>query len=167
MIQFLLAAVPIALVWIAVTGKVSLDSLALGYGVGIVVLLLLRQIGIGFTPGRSLDRPFALLIYAGTILWTGLISSLHVVKLVLSPKIELKTGIVKLNTGDLSESQLLTALSAHGINMTPGELVIDIADGGDLYIHCLELEASRPVIEQQQAQRLQLLRRIVGEQANE
>lgn len=166
-IQVLLTALPIALVWIAVTGRVTLDSLALGYGIGLFTLIALRLLGVHFGKVRTLDQPLAILIYGGTILLSGLKSSLKVVKLVLSPKIELETGIVALNTGDLSESQLLTALSAHGINTTPGELVIDIADGGVLYIHCLNLEASSRVIEEEQAQRLRLLRRILGERDRE
>lgn len=163
MIQFLLSAIPIAIVWVAVTGKTSLDSFGLGYVIGLGVIWLMERMDIRFTGVKSLDRIVALLTYVVTILWTSFVSSLHVARMVLRPKIELKTGVIRLNTGDLSESQMLTALSAHGINMTPGEMVIEIADGGDLYVHCLDLEESRPVIEQQQAKRLKLLRRIVGE----
>jgi multisubunit Na+/H+ antiporter MnhE subunit len=85
-----------------------------------------------------------------------------VVKLVLSPKIELKTGIIALQTGDKSADQKLAALSAHGLNMSPGQLVIDFEDGGTLYVHCLDLEASRPTLEAEQARRLHLLHRIIG-----
>lgn len=167
MIQYLLSALPIAIVWIAITGRVSLDSFALGYFLGLVTLAALRLLGIRFGKVRSADQLLAVLIYGGTILLNGFKSSLKVVKLVLSPKIKLETGIVALNTGDLSESQLLTALSAHGINTTPGQLVIDIADGGVLYIHCLDLEASRAVVEPEQARRIHLLRRILGERIHE
>ena len=167
MIQFLVSALPIALAWGAITGRVTLDSLLLGYIIGVASLALLYKMGIRFGKLRSLDQPLAILIYTGTIIWNAFTSSMKVVKLVLSPKIELKTGIVALNSGDLSESQLLTGLSAHGINMTPGQMVIDIADGGVLYIHCLDLEASKPVIEPEQAQRLRLLRRIIGEREND
>jgi multisubunit Na+/H+ antiporter MnhE subunit len=163
MIQFLLSALPIAVIWVAITGRVTLDSLGLGYVLGLFALFVLRLMGIYFDKPLKLDQPVAILTYIVGVLWSGLRSSLKVVKLVLSPTIKLETGIVALHTGDLSESQLLTALSAHGINTTPGELVIDIADGGVLYIHCLDLEASRPVIEQEQAHRLHLLRRILGE----
>lgn len=163
MIAFLLSALPIAVVWVLITGRVTLDSLALGYVIGLFALFVLRQLGIRFDKALTLDQPLALLAYTGGILWNGFRSSLKVVKLVLSPKIKLETGIVALQTGDLSESQLLTALSAHSINTTPGELVIDIADGGVLYIHCIDLEASRKVIEQEQVHRLHLLKRILGE----
>lgn len=163
MIQFLLSALPIAVIWVAITGRVTLDSLGLGYGIGLFTLLALRQLGIKFDKRLTPGQPLALLSYTWGILWNGFRSSLKVVKLVLSPKIELATGVIALQTGDLSERQLLTALSAHSINTTPGEMVIDIADGGVLYVHCLDLEASRPVVEEEQVRRLKLLRRILGE----
>lgn len=163
MLQFLLAGLPLAVVWCLFTGHVTLDSLFVGYVIGVISLLILRRLGIRFGKLHSLDQIVALFIYTGTILLTGFRSSLKVVKMVLAPNIELKTGIIALDTGDLSESQLLTALSAHGINSTPGELVIDIADGGVLYIHCIDLAATKRVVNEEQAKRTQLLRRITGE----
>jgi multicomponent Na+:H+ antiporter subunit E len=167
MMQLLLLALPIAGVWVTITGRVTLDSFALGWLLGVLTLLMLRRIGVRFDNELSLAQPVAILLYTGEILWNGLLSSFKVVKLVLSPRINLATGVIALQTGDLSETQLLTALSAHSINTTPGELVIDIADGGVLYVHCLELEASRKVIEQEQARRLALLRRILRERDHE
>lgn len=167
MIQFLRSAVPIALIWCAITGRVTLDSLLLGYILALVTLISLHLLGIRFGKLRSWDQPVAVVVYIAGILVTAFQSSLKVAKLVLSPQIKLKTGVIALDTGDLSESQLLTALSAHGINTTPGEIVIDIIDGGVLYIHCLDLEASRAAIDNEQKQRLRLLRRILGERDHE
>jgi multisubunit Na+/H+ antiporter MnhE subunit len=130
---------------------------------GLLALFALRLMGIRFDQRLTLDQPVALVLYAWGILWNGFRSSLKVVKLVLSPEIKLATGVIALQTGDLSEEQVLTALSAHAINTTPGEMVIDIADGGVLYVHCIDLEASRKVIDEEQVQRLKLLKRILGE----
>ena len=152
----------ICLVWIGITGQVSLDGLFVGFIVGFLTLALLHRVGVSLPKTVKLGQPIAVLIYTARILWNGLISSFQVVRLVLSPKIELKTGIVALPTGDTSEQQQLAALSAHGINMTPGQLVIDFDDEGTLYIHCLDLDASRPTLESEQARRLRLLRRIMG-----
>lgn len=162
MLQKFTYAPVISLIWVAVTGEVSLEGLFVGFIVGVLTLALLHRVGVNLPKRISGRQPIALLIYTAGILWNGLISSFQVVRLVLSPKIELKTGIVALPTGDTSEGQQLAALSAHGINMTPGQLVIDFDDEGTLYIHCLDLEASRPTLESDQARRLQLLRRILG-----
>jgi multicomponent Na+:H+ antiporter subunit E len=162
MLQILLLSLPISLIWIGVTGQVSPGGFLVGYIVGVLTLLLLSRLGIRFEKTIKPTQPLAFLTYTWLILWNGLSSSVQVVKLVLSPKIELKTGIVALSTGDKSKDQQLAALSAHGINMTPGQLVIDFDDGGTLYIHCLDLEASRPHLEAEQARRTRLLRRIMG-----
>ncbi len=153
------------MVWVALTGKVTLDSLLVGYIVGVFTLFLLRTMGIEFNMTASTRRPFAIVQYVVTLLWSALTSSFKVARLVLSPKIELKTGILALNTGDLSENQMLSALSAHAINMTPGELVIDLEDGGVLYIHCIDVEASRLSLETEQEARLKVLKDIVGDQS--
>lgn len=166
-IQILFLSLPISLIWMGVTGQVSFGSFLVGYVIGILTLLVLARIGVRFQKHIKPGQPLAVITYTGLILWNGLISSFQVVKLVLSPKIELKTGIVALPTGDHSADQQLAALSAHGINMTPGQLVIDFDDNGTLYVHCLDLEASRPTLEAEQARRLQLLRRIMGVNENE
>ena len=157
----------IGLVWVGVTGQAALDSFFVGVIVGLLTLALLHRIGVNLPQTIKIDQPLAVLIYTARILWNGLISSVQVVQLVLSPNIELKTGIVALPTGDTSEEQQLAALSAHGINMTPGQLVIDFDDQGTLYIHCLDLEASRPTLESEQARRLHLLRRVIGVKDND
>jgi len=157
-----LFSLPIALIWVGVTGRLSPGSFLVGYLIGIASFLLLCKLGVRFQKSFRLQQPVALIQYAGLLLWSGLLASIQVVKLVLSPKIELRTGVVALPTGDHSANQQLAALSAHGINMSPGELVIDFDDNGVLYVHCLDLEAARPTLESDQARRLQLLRRMMG-----
>jgi multicomponent Na+:H+ antiporter subunit E len=161
-IQMLVLAVPISLVWMGVTGQVSLGGFVVGYIIGLLTLLLLKAIGVRFDASFKPGQPLAILTYSGLILWDGLVSSFQVVRLVLSPKITLKTGIVALQTGDKSADQQLSALSAHGINMTPGQLVIDFDESGILYVHCLDIDKARPTLESEQARRSRLLRRIMG-----
>jgi multisubunit Na+/H+ antiporter MnhE subunit len=156
-------AIPVALLWVAVTGRVSLGGLAVGYLIGVAILLLLGKAGIRPRRGLSLRQIAAALVYAGRLLADIVVSSLQVARIILSPRPRLQTGILALPSGDRREDQLLTALSAHGINASPGQLVIDIDEMGTLYVHCLDLEASRPVIEAQQRVRLQLLGKVIGE----
>jgi multicomponent Na+:H+ antiporter subunit E len=156
-------AIPIALLWVAVTGRVSLDGLAVGYLIGLAILLLLGRVGIRPRRGLSLRQLGAALVYAGRLLADIVVSSLQVARIILSPRLRLQTGILALPSGDRREDQLLAALSAHGINVSPGQLVIDIDELGTLYVHCLDLEASRPTIEPQQRARLHLLGKLIGE----
>jgi multicomponent Na+:H+ antiporter subunit E len=167
LVRRLMLSLPIALIWMGVTGRVSPGSFLIGCLIGLLVLGVLSRIGVRVQHPMKPSQALAFLTYTGIVLWNGLISSLQVAKLVLSPKIELRTGILAFSTGDNSPEQLLAALSAHGINVTPGQLVIDFDDQGTLYIHCLDLEAARPTLEAEQTRRLHLLRRIIGVKENE
>jgi multicomponent Na+:H+ antiporter subunit E len=156
-------AIPVALLWVAVTGRVTLGGLAVGYLIGLAILLLLGRVGIRPRRGLSLPQIGAAIAYAGRLLADIVVSSLQVARIILSPRPQLRTGILALPSGDRREDQLLTALSAHGINVSPGQLVIDIDEMGTLYVHCLDLEASRLRIEPQQQKRLRLLGKVIGE----
>lgn len=160
--MILIASIPIAWVWLGITGQVSIGGFLVGYLIAIAILILLKSIGLSSRHALQVSQPLAILTYLGVILWDGLISSFQVVGMVLKPNLQLRTGIIALPTGDRSREQQLAALSAHGINMAPGQLVIDFDDNGNLYIHCLDLEASRATLETDQARRIKLLRRILG-----
>lgn len=162
--MILVASIPIALVWVGITGQVSLGGFFVGYLIGMAILVLLKAIGLSSRQALRVGQPLAIFVYLGTLLWDGLISSFQVVGMVLRPNLQLRTGIVALPTGDRSKDQQLAALSAHGINMAPGQLVIDFDDNGNLYVHCLDLESARATLESDQARRLQLLHRILGTQ---
>jgi multicomponent Na+:H+ antiporter subunit E len=162
MSHILIPAFPISLLWVTVTGRVEWGSLLVGYVMSVITLIVLSALGIRFQGRFTLRQVVAIVRYSAILFWNGLVSSVHVALMLLRPKIELKTGIVALETGDHSPEQRIAALSAHGLNMTPGQLVIDFDDGGKLYVHCLDLEGSRPKLENDQRKRTQLLREIMG-----
>ena len=160
--HILVPARPISLLWVAVTGRVEWGSLLVGYVIGVITLTVLSALGIRFLGSFTLRQLIAVLRYSVLLFWNGIVSSVHVALMLLRPKIELKTGIVALKTGDATPQQRLAALSAHGLNMTPGELVIDFDDDGTLYVHCLDLESSRARLDSEQQERIKLLREILG-----
>jgi multisubunit Na+/H+ antiporter MnhE subunit len=160
-------AIPIALLWMAVTGRVSPGAALVGYLLGLAILLALGRLGMRPRQGLGPRQAGAALIYVGRLLADIVVSSLQVARIILSPRPRLQTGILAVPSGDRRDDQLLTALSAHGINVSPGQLVIDIDDMGTLYIHCLDLAASRPTVEAQQRERLRLLRAVIGETADD
>jgi len=162
MTHILFPALPMSLLWVAITGRVDLGSLFVGYIIGVITLVVLSGLGVRFQTRFTPRQIVALLRYTALLFWNGLISSVQVALMLLRPKIELKTGIIALETGDHSADQRLAALSAHGLNMTPGELVVDFGEDGILYVHCLDLEVSRPHLESEQKQRIRLLRSILG-----
>ncbi len=162
MIQILVAALPISLLWVTVTGRVEWGGLLVGYVIGVITLGVLGHLGIHFEGRVTLNQVIAVIRYSALLFWNGLVSSVQVALLLLRPKIELKTGIVALKTGDASADQRLAAVSAHGLNMTPGQLVIDFDDSGTLFVHCLDYEHLRPRLDLEQQERIKLLREILG-----
>ncbi len=163
MLQYIVLAAPVSVLWVLITGRVSPGSFLVGFVIGLAMMLALRRLGVRLGKGLTLDQIAAVLQYTTLLAWNALVSSFQVTRLVLSRRLDLHTGIVALRTGDTSERQKLAALSAHGINMTPGQLVIDFDDRGTLFVHCIDLEASQRTLEAQQDRRVRLLRRMVGE----
>jgi multicomponent Na+:H+ antiporter subunit E len=160
-------AIPIALLWVAVTGSVSPGGALVGYLLGLAILLVLRRLGLTLHRGLSVRQVGAALVYLWRLLADIVVSSLQVARIILSPRRQLRTGILAVPSGDTRDDQLLAALSTYAINLAPGQLVIDIDQRGTLYVHCLDLAASRPTIEAQQRERLRLLRAVIGEHNND
>ena len=167
MLNILTLAVPIGLLWVAVTGRISIGSIVVGYLIGVLTLVTLRLLQVRLRASFTPRQAIAFVQYSTWVLWDCLLSSIQVARLILRPQIDLKTGIVALPTGDTSPEQRLTALSAHGINLAPGQLVVDFDDQGTLYLHCLDLESAHMTMEVTQARRARLLRTILGEDRHE
>jgi len=78
-----------------------------------------------------------LVIYLPVFIWKLIIANLDVAKRVLSPKIPLNPGIVKIHThlkGDFGKLVL-----ANSITLTPGTLSIDIVDNY-IYVHTVDVK---------------------------
>lgn len=166
MLALFTLAIPIALLWVAVTGSVSPGGALVGYLLGLAILLVLPRLGLPLRQGLGFRQVGAALVYLWRLLADIVVSSLQVARIILSPRRQLQTGILAVPSGDTRQDLLLAALSAHAINLAPGQLVIDIDTVGILYVHCLDLAASRPTVEAQQRERLRLLRGVIGERAD-
>jgi multisubunit Na+/H+ antiporter MnhE subunit len=69
-------------------------------------------------------------------------------------------GILAVRVDD--DSEVIAGLSAHGITITPGQLVVDFDEQQQLiYVHCLDVEANIPRIQAEQTRRLPYLRKVV------
>lgn len=167
MLQSLSVALPISVLWVLVTGRISIGSVFVGLLIGLAGVLALRKIGVRPRRVITLDQVVATLQYAALLTWNAIVSSVQVTMLILSPRLDLRTGIVALRTGDTSPDQKLSAISAHSINMTPGQLVIDFDDRGTLFVHCIDFETTQRTLEAEQDRRMRFLRRIVREGGDE
>ena len=96
-----------------------------------------------------------------------LISGLQVARITLMPSLPIDPGIIRINTQDKTENSVISAISAHGITITPGELVIDFEDAPDdegllMVIHSLNLSQSASNLDNDQTTRLQRIKGILG-----
>lgn len=58
------------------------------------------------------------------------------------------------------QSEAGTALSAHALTLTPGEMVVEMDDEGHLYTHCLDVKETIKVAIEAQELRQELLSKI-------
>lgn len=157
-----LLAIPMSLLWMVVSGSVSLGSFVVGYALGFAVLTLMKTENIQIDWRQLPDQVAALCVYIVTLLRDIWMSSMDVLKRVLDPELPMNPGMIAVPTQDDSESDFIAAFSAHGITITPGELVVDFDGNHTMYVHCLDVDASGQNAHNAQTKRLALLRRIEG-----
>ncbi len=157
-----LLAIPTALLWMIISGSMSLGGFFVGYGLAFAVLYLMKTENIQIHWRKLPDQIAAFCVYIATLLRDIWYSSLDVFKRVIDPNLPLNPGMIAVKTQDDSESDFIAAFSAHGITITPGELVVDFEGNHTMYVHCLDIEASGQSADGAQTKRLNLLRRIEG-----
>ena len=80
-------------------------------------------------------------VYVPVFIYQLVLANLDVAKRVLSPKIPLNPGFVKIKTDLKGDFAKLTL--ANSITLTPGTLSIDV-DGDDMYIHTVDVKGKSP-----------------------
>lgn len=170
MIQRLLLSIPFAFAWMLITANLALDSFLVGWLVSFLILLLVFP---NLPPRtlkhlRLLDRTLAGVIYVLTLFRDIYLSATDVARRIVDPKLPMNPGILAIpvafeQDGDQKTlADLIAAVSAHGITITPGELVVDFDGNSVMYVHCLDVEASATSGPANQAKRLALLKRILS-----
>ncbi|MBI1256708.1 MAG: hypothetical protein GC204_04505 [Chloroflexi bacterium] len=162
MFATLLLAVPFAIVWMVITSNVSLGSFLVGGLLGTAVLLLIRSERPTIQWRKLPDQVVALVVYTATLGLDVIKCSIDVAKRVLQPNMPINPGILAVPTQDMDENDIIAAFSAHGITITPGELVLDFDGARTMFVHCLDVEASAQSAPGAQSKRLLLLKRIMG-----
>lgn len=163
---YLLYALPLAVVWMGVTSKITLENFILGYVIGFA-LMVFTQAG----PRRLHWRQFpgqvaALVVYLAILFRDIVLSSIDVTRRVLSPKLDITPGVIAVSTQDPHKNEVVTAMSSIFITLTPGELVMEVEEDDDkavMYVHTLDVAQTVAQAEQAQAHRLNLLYRILGD----
>lgn len=148
----------LTLVYLALTANVAPLNVVLGMLVATAVTFLLPSSHLEM---RWQDWPaatWAFVRYALILIWDLFVSGVQVARIVLSPKIDINPGIIAIPSETTSE--LATALSAHAITLTPGELVVEIGEEGVMYTHVLDVSQAEEYISKAQIRRKELLEKI-------
>ncbi|CAG0929639.1 Na(+)/H(+) antiporter subunit E [Thermoflexales bacterium] len=157
--RYLWVMISLLPVYLALTANLEVSNLIVGALLTLFVAVLLppmqRSINVARLPGALL----ALLQYIIVLMIELIRSGLQVARIVLSPSLPIRPGIIAIPSG--TNSELATALSAHAISVTPGELVVEIDDQGVMYTHCLDASQPEEARLFAQRQRHDLLRRII------
>lgn len=160
-------AFPFSLIYMALSNELNWQGFLVGYLVSVVVLYLGQAYNLNLKPRRVFSQVWNLLVYLVRLSIDIFISSVEVARIVLTPNMEhaLNTGLIRVPTQDPDNNDIVTAMSAHGITITPGQLVVDIERDGDetvMIVHNLDYEASIDTIQEEQTQRVRIVRRILG-----
>lgn len=162
MLATLLLAIPLAIVWMVVTATISLDSFFVGSILGVAILMLVRSERQTVMWRKLPQQIAALVVYSVTLTRDIILCSVDVTKRVLQKDMPITPGILAVPTQDFQERDVIAAFSAHGITITPGELVVDFDGAHTMFVHCLDIEASSKSAPSAQTKRLHLLRAILG-----
>lgn len=126
----------LAVVWMFMTVSFSPAGFAIGFIVGLGIIILMRRF---FSYRLYTSRAWAIIYLFLLFLKELFLSSIQVLRIVIKPKMNLKPAIFELET-ELKEDWEITLLSAL-ITLTPGTLVVGISDDQKrLYIHALDFE---------------------------
>lgn len=123
----------LAAAWAALAGAFTLANLGIGYLLGFVALWAVRPL---FPDDAYFMRVPRLARLALVFLRELLLSSIRVMRDVLSPRPSNRPGIVAVPLKATTETELLLVSSL--VTLTPGTLSLDLsADGGALYVHAM------------------------------
>ena len=156
--HYLTFMIPIWLLYLLLTGNWALNNLVTGFILAGLVVVLVRPAKRPFAWKRLPDALLATALYLLRLLKELWISGFQVARIVLTPSLPIKPGIIAIPSE--CKSDLATALSAHAITLTPGELVIEIDDEGIMYTHVLDATHADEQVADAQRVRRDLLSRI-------
>ena len=130
--------------WGAVTGSFSVVNLILGFCLGGIALFLIReQVG---TFGYYM-RALKVLLLFGTFIYELVLSALRVARILISPKIDLKPGIIAYPLTVDRDFEI--TMLANLITLTPGTLSVDVSeDRKFLFVHCIDAPDHENTIEE-------------------
>ena len=126
-------------IWLMANASLSMQVIVAGVIVTTLVSLMSSSIGAAFADMRYTPRGiYYFLLYFGVFLWELTKANLNMARIVLSPKIDINPGNVKIRTKLKSRTGRMVL--ANSITLTPGTLVVAI-DEDALFVHWIDVTA--------------------------
>ncbi len=127
--------------YIALAGF-HLQELLLGAIVSVALTVILAK-HVNFTIDYRFPLKLLVFIFAYIPLFVYqlILANFDIARRVLSPKIPLNPGFIKISTDLKGDFAKLTL--ANSITLTPGTLSVDV-DGNDIYIHTVDVKGKTP-----------------------
>ena len=130
--------------WLALSGHFSIEFLVIGALTSAGAAVFTNRLFRGTHEGKHRPAPasarwlvvslFRLLAYFPWLAYQIVVSNVHVVYLVLHPRMPIYPSLVEFDTS--LESEYARVLLAQSITVTPGTVTIDASEG-KLLVHCL------------------------------
>lgn len=127
--------------WLCLTWPINFQNAIVGAAVAAFVAFLTGDMFVRRPSHFKHPRRYLwFFYYVPLFLWECLKSNIDVALRVLSPRVRINPGIVKVKTTLKSDTGL--TFLANSITLTPGTLCVDIdAEGGFLYIHWIDVKS--------------------------
>jgi len=136
-----------AILWCLLQSSFTPQNLVVGFVLGGVIGFALRGAAMEIAISRStfsIKRLFRIVNYIMHLIKEIVIANFKVMKLILTPRLKVRPGIIALPTevrGDLQVTIL-----GNSITLTPGTITMLVtSDQNTLYVHTLDIEAPEKV----------------------
>lgn len=165
-IRIMIMALPLAVGWTIYTAQPTPGNFLLGYVFSISVLVATGLRGASVQLRNAPRQLYNLVAYTLYLATEVLSAGVKVSWVILTPSLPINPDMSSVNTQDRSENELISAISAHGITITPGELVVDFEEsdegGVSMIVHSLNIGSSGQSLDDDQRKRLARIKGILG-----
>ncbi|MGL6200327.1 MAG: Na+/H+ antiporter subunit E [Lachnospiraceae bacterium] len=147
------------MLWIIFNGRFTIEILLFGIVIAAMFYCFICKF-MGYkmeTDLKILKNLFPGIHYIFVLIFEVILANIAVVRLVLTPRIEIKPVLVRFKT-DLKSDQAKAVL-ANSITLTPGTITCDLEPDGTFLVHCLDRQMA---VGMDDSKFVQLLRRMEG-----
>jgi multicomponent Na+:H+ antiporter subunit E len=156
--SYLRIIIPLLIIYLALTSNVELSNIIMGLLIASAVAFLIGPQRQTYELRRLPAALFAMGQYTLILMIDIIKNGIQVARILLTPSLPIQPGIISIPSH--CDTEFGTALSAHAITVSPGELVVEVGEDGTMYTHCLDATNSEVKAAEAQKMRVNLLQKI-------